>query len=209
MINKEAFLYDGEAFVQNNRVTLKIMEPKYKRDFFETLEPVKWTSDTKRIEEYHEIVWDELNNESNITYSIISTKTGNYIGYCQYKNMNRPEQDIGIELLPDFRGQGFGYNVCCELITKAFNRTDIPALYYRVERKNAHSVALVEKLGGKPHRTEHTVKQILDAIKIIGKDSPTLTTILEELEKERDDEEFPTDILTYKIEREVWEKRYG
>lgn len=48
-----------------------------------------------------------------------------------------------------------------------------------------------------------------DAIKIIGKDSPNLSAILEELEKERGDEEFPTDILTYKIEREAWEKKYG
>lgn len=62
--------------------------------------------------EVREEMWLNRINKNTVTYSILSPESGEFIGYCQYKNLSTSRPDIGIELLPQFRNQGIGYAVC-------------------------------------------------------------------------------------------------
>ena len=209
-MNKLTTLTSGATFAQTQRFTLKLMEPKYKADFIRTLSPIPWLANQEISETVHERSWAELNKKDNITFSILDSATEAYIGYCQYKKIGTDRPDIGIELLPEYRGKGVGYEVCSVLIERFFAETDESALYYQVERQNTVSIALAEKLGAKRCGTEHIYDQLLSAIysmtpeeKAGLKNAEVLLNSLEKFKDELTEEEYPTDILIYKIERKV------
>ena len=83
-------------------------------------------------------------------------------------------------------------------------------LFYKVERKNTASIALIEKLGGKLHSTNYFHEQILSAIYSMSNEeldpfkSSNFSAFVKSLEKYGEEileNELPTDILIYKIER--------
>jgi RimJ/RimL family protein N-acetyltransferase len=163
-----------------------------------------------------ETVWEEMwqsrINENTITYSILSPKTQEFMGYCQYKNLSTTKPDIGIELLPKFRKQGLGYAVCSALIRVFFEKTAFSEIYYKVERKNTASIALVEKLSGKRDGVNHVHEQLLSVLNTMSaeeiakyaRSASALITALEKYGEELSKMEYPTDILIYRIDREAW-----
>lgn len=138
------------------------------------------------------------------------------MGYCQYKNITTSKPDIGIELLPEYRGRGIGYVVCAALIDIAFERTDLTEIFYKLERSNTASMALVEKLGGKRSSTRHTWEQLLSALRSMTdeelrtlpeKNAAALAEALERYGEELSEKEYPTDILIYAIEKDEWQRK--
>ena len=56
--------------------------------------------------------------------------------------------EIQIEVLPEYQGQGFGYEMLERAIRMAFEELALTKLKYVVIPSNLPSIALVEKLGG-------------------------------------------------------------
>lgn len=116
MIDKRSFLGNDPVFFQTDRFTLELMDEKFKTVFIESME--QKSKDPVRDRQIRETVWDMLNGETCITFSILSPQDKQYMGYCQYKNIRLPHPDIGIVLMPEHRGQGLGYDVCRALINR-------------------------------------------------------------------------------------------
>lgn len=207
-MDKSKILGSTAVFAQTQRFILKLMEQKYKADFIRTLSPIRWTSDIEEIEKFYEEAWCELNNKNNITFSILDSASEMYIGYCQYNKIGTDKPDIGIELLPEHRGKGIGFEVCSVLKEKFFSKTEFNALYYLVRRQNTASIALAEKLGAKRCGMEHVYDQLLSTISSMNPEEKAGFTNVEDLvsalvkfKDELIEDEYPTDILIYKIER--------
>ena len=157
-------------------------------------------------------MWQSRISENLITYSILSPETLGFMGYCQYKNLSTSKPDIGIEILPKFQHQGLGYAVCCALISAFFEKTSYPAIYYKVERRNAPSNALIAKLGGTRDSVNHTHEQFLSMLNTLsaeeiaehGRNMPAFIASLEKYKCELSEQEYPTDILIYRIDRDAW-----
>ncbi len=56
--------------------------------------------------------------------------------------------EIHVEVLPEYHGQGFGFEMLSRVIEMVFSETVYPFLNYTVIPSNVVSIALVEKLGG-------------------------------------------------------------
>ena len=210
MMNKRSFLGNDPVFLQADRFSLELMDEKFKTVFLESMEPK--SKNPVQDRQIRETVWDMLNGENCITFSILSPQHKQYMGYCQYKNIRLPRPDIGIVLMPEYRGQGLGYDVCRELITRFFDKTSHPSIDYRVERQNTVSIKLIEKLGGKRDSTYHTHEQLLSSLNSMtqkeiaefGKDPTPLIKSLIEHDETLKREVLPTDIFIYRIARTNW-----
>lgn len=206
------FLHDHSEFLDNPMFVLRPMKETDKQAYMHLLSENALVDESPMGKEIREEMWLNRINKNTVTYSIRSPQNGEFMGYCQYKNLSTSKPDIGIELLPQFRKQGIGYAVCRALIHVFFEKTESSEIYYKVERKNTASIALVEKLGGKRDGVNHVHEQLLSALNTMSaeeiakyaRSASALITALEKYGEELSEMEYPTDILIYRIDREAW-----
>ena len=93
-------------------------------------------------------MWEVANSEHILTFCIWDNETDEYMGYCNYNELDADIPCIGIELVETAQNQGLGYEVCTLLLANYFYKTDLPAIRYEATRSNVRSRNLGEKLGG-------------------------------------------------------------
>ena len=206
------FLLENPHFSENPMFVLKPMDEKDKPDYMQLLSENSVIKNSPLCKTVWEEMWQSRISDNLITYSILSPKTQEFMGYCQYKNLSTTKPDVGIDLLPQFQHQGLGYAVCCALISVFFEKTSLPGIYYKVERRNTPSIALVEKLGGTRDSVNQTHEQLLSILNSLsaeeiaerGRNVPAFIASLENYKSELSEEEYPTDVLIYRIDRDTW-----
>lgn len=206
------FLQDNPIFSNNPMFVLKLLDEKHKHEYLKLVLGYSAVNDSSPSDTFCEDIWHRRINDYTVTYSILSPQTLEFMGYCQYKNLSTSKPDIGIEILPQFQHQGLGYAVCCTLVSAFFQKTSCSEIYYKVERKNAPSVALIEKLGGKRDGVNHTHEQLLSILNAMsteeiakqGHSTQAFIAALEQYSHELSEQEYPTDILIYRINRDTY-----
>lgn len=194
---------------------LKLLDEKHKHEYLKLVLGYSTVNDSSLSDAFCEDIWQRRINDHTVTYSILSPQTLEFMGYCQYKNLSTTKPDIGIEILPQFQRQGIGYAVCCTLIRVFFGKTSCSEIYYKVERKNTPSIALIEKLGGKRDGMNHTHEQLLSILNSLsaeeiakqGRNAPAFIVALEQYSHELSEQEYPTDILIYRIDRDTYKAK--
>lgn len=206
------FLQDILLFPDNPDFALKVMDDKYKQEYIKLILGNSIVNDSSQSDAICEDIWQRRTNDYTVTYSILSPQTLEFMGYCQYKHLSTSKPDIGIEILPQFQRQGIGYAVCRTLIHVFFEKTSCSEIYYKVERKNTPSIALIEKLGGTRDKVNHTHEQILSILNSLsveelserGRNASAFIYALEQYSHELSEQEYPTDILIYRIDRDTY-----
>lgn len=168
----------------NTRVYLSVLSEKERQLYLDSL-PL--AEGLRRIGAFNEAeIWTKATNEDTLIYCIWHKETDEYMGYCSYQGLNSEEPHVGIELISDYQGLGYGKEVARILIDEFFARTGRTALYWRLFRINSRSARLAEKMGGKLILEQ---SKMVDAL---GERAKHLTK--EELEKYRN-----FDLLVYLI----------
>lgn len=206
------FLQDNPIFSNNPMFVLKLLDEEHKHEYLKLVLGYSTVNDSSLSDAFCEDIWQRRINDHTVTYSILSPQTLEFMGYCQYKNLSTTKPDIGIEILPQFQRQGIGYAVCCTLIRTFFEKTSCSEIYYKVERKNAPSIALIEKLGGKRDGVHYTHEQLLSILHAMsteeiakqGCNASAFIAALEQYSHELSEQEYPTDILIYRIDRDTY-----
>lgn len=206
------FLQDNPGFSDHPMFVLKLLDEKHKHEYLKLVLGYSTVNDSSLSDAFCKDIWQRRINNYTVTYAILSPQTLEFMGYCQYKNLSTSKPDIGIEILPQFQHQGLGYSVCCTLVSAFFEKTSCSEIYYKVERKNAPSIALIEKLGGKRDGVNHTHEQLLSILNSLsaeeiakqGRNAPAFITALEQYSQELSEQEYPTDILIYRIDRNTY-----
>lgn len=80
---------------------------------------------------------------------------GQEIGEIAFRNLNRclSQAELGIELYPGFRGQGFGPESIELLLRELFDRYLLDRVYLRVREPNTQARRAYEKAGFRHVRT--------------------------------------------------------
>ena len=206
------FLQDNSIFLDNSIFVLKLMEENHKQEYTKLVLGDSVINNSSPLDTVCEDTWQRRINKNTVTYSILSPQTLEFMGYCQYKNLSTTKPDIGIEILPQFQHQGLGYAVCCTLISTFFEKTSCSEIYYKVERKNTPSIALIEKLGGKRDGVNYTHEQLLSILNAMsteeiakqGCNASAFIAALEQYSHELSEQEYSTDILIYRIDRDTY-----
>lgn len=211
------FLQDHPEFSDNPMFRLRPMKEQDKQAYMQLISENSIIKGSYLSAQAWEEMWLSCMDENTVTYSILNPETVEFMGYCQYKNLSTSKPDIGIELLPQFQHKGLGYAVCNALMHVFFEKTAFQGIYYKVERKNAASIALVEKLGGKRDSVDHLHEQLLSALHALSDEelaqyARSALALIAALEKHGDslsEKEYPTDILIYRIDRNEWWCNHG
>lgn len=167
MIDKKTFLHDGEIFSSDGTITLSLMEEQDKDVFFRIIGPIKYAKTDEGKARMRQNIWDELNDQYNISFAIRLHGIDACIGYCQYQLIDTDSPYIGIELLPEYRGKSYGYRACRALVDEYFLRSDNNKLLYKVKSENTASISLVKKLGGSLCRSKYSRSLLFGAVEQI------------------------------------------
>lgn len=141
---------------ENENYYLKFLEVK-DRDIF--IKITAYTSFIPRVYKstyYCDYFWNSVPDSDEQVLIIVEKNTGIYCGYCNVKNVNSLNPEIGIDLLPEFQGQGIGKQALELLLTNY--KQDKPMEYFiaKVMSSNLNSQSLMAKLGAKPIGVEET-----------------------------------------------------
>ena len=81
-------------------------------------------------------------------YRMAQKSDGASVGICGlFRREGLPDTDIGFSTLPQYCGEGFGYEAACAVIEHARVDALLPRLTALVSPHNTASVRLIEKLG--------------------------------------------------------------
>lgn len=76
------------------------------------------------------------------------TADKNLIGYVTVKGYGQEDPELQIEIIPQYRRQGYGQELLRLVIQKIFSETTAEKVIYRVGLYNTASMRLIESLGG-------------------------------------------------------------
>ena len=95
-----------------------------------------------------EILWKERFESDSILFLIIENSSQKIIGFCEIDAISEDEPTVGITLLKDYQGKGYGYIAVKMMLEEAWKVLDHPYLVWEVHEENEASKRLVSKLGG-------------------------------------------------------------
>lgn len=186
MIDKKQLTRSDREYGRTERVHLTVLTDAEKDIYTSNRFPESFKGN-EYLEMYVNTVWEVANSESVLTFCIWDNESNDYLGYCNYNELDKAVAAIGIELTAENQNRGLGYEVCNYLIGNYFKCTDAPYLYYEATRMNERSRHLGVKLGG-----------VLQEVKAL---LPSLEEMNAELPENKRIDCSALDIFTYLIYR--------
>lgn len=120
-------------------------------------------------EEFMQVIWKEVNATNSLACAIIEKCTRKICGFCQLKNIDTPTPEVGIEMRDDYMGKGYAQEAVRLLIEYAYRHFEVDYFIWKVNKTNAVSRHIVEKLGGVLIAEEPTMEQwIIDYGRELG-----------------------------------------
>lgn len=128
-----------------------------KEDFSLLLEYEKKKYEKRYSEEVLEAcAKDYYTNMASLYYMIFRNADNRIIGYCGINNYYRKYMDIGIDILEEYQGYGYGYEALKKYfqMMHKYKRAEMKELYIHIEPDNIRSQKLFAKLGAQFERLD-------------------------------------------------------
>ena len=84
-------------------------------------------------------------SQSRVHYG--AWKNDELLGYISLLDADKPMPELQIEIVPEFQGQGYGYEFCLALLKYLFESETYESIRYVTLPSNIASIKLVEKIG--------------------------------------------------------------
>ena len=148
---KERLPKQGEMLGENEIVFLKAVSEEDKDYMLQVsyeCSLLKWEF---KDEAFREMLWEEFTDENAENYGIFIKKTGEFVGYCEIKNITKEIPELVIELLEKHRRKGYAYQALSLLMKRFYEITGKNVFRSRIDVDNYASQALHRKLGAIPN----------------------------------------------------------
>ena len=106
-------------------------------------------------------IWKEVNAANGFPCAIIEKSTGETCGFCQLKNVDTSTLEVGIDMRDDYMGRGYAQEAVRLLMDYASEHFEVDYFIWKVNKVNAVSRHIAEKLGGVLVSEEPTMDQWL------------------------------------------------
>lgn len=120
-------------------------------------------------EKFMQTIWKEANAANGFPCTIIEKSTGEICRFCQFKNVDTPTLEVGIEMRDDYMGRGYAQEALRLLLNYASRHFEVDYFIWKANKANAVSRHISEKLGGELISEEPTMEQwIIDYGRKLG-----------------------------------------
>ena len=111
-------------------------------------------SNQEQVQAFLDSIIESLGDCESVTYG--AWRNHNLIGVIAVVNDCHGTPELEIYMLPEYQGQGYGFEFLRALLKELFLEKKYRFFQYRVSNDNSASINLVKKLGGivQPPRTE-------------------------------------------------------
>ena len=101
----------GKVFAENEKVRLCVVKESEKQDYIALSYTYSCMKSAFKDEEFLEDLWNGFLNGKSFICTVYDQKTGDYVGYCAIKDIERPDLKLAIELGPEWCHKGYGTEV--------------------------------------------------------------------------------------------------
>ena len=140
----------GKVFAENEKVRLCVVKESEKQDYIALSYTYSCMKSAFKDEEFLEDLWNGFLNGKSFTCTVYDQKTGDYVGYCAIKDIEKPDWELAIELKPEWCHKGYGTEVVSLFLKRLAKITGKHSFRTRVATDNYASQALMTKLGASP-----------------------------------------------------------
>lgn len=144
----QKFWKKGKEITLGNGMTMRRVQQSDHEGYFAIQQAYSATVHMLKNPAYCDMLWDEHISSKGLTMTILHHE--NYIGYCGINNILKENWEIGIELLPEYTGQGVGYCAISKMLNEIQERLGRDFFIVRIDPRNIASQKLFEKLGAIP-----------------------------------------------------------
>ena len=142
---------EGNILYSDDQIILRQVAEEDKIGFLEVQQENTGIPSMFEEEIFKDTLWNEHISAPALMCSIISSETGEYLGYCGIKDSSLKKWEIAIELHKAWCGKGVGYISIQKFLDEITMRTGVKEFRVRVNSDNYASQGLFEKLGAIPN----------------------------------------------------------
>ena len=142
-------------YYNNEIITIRRLEKCDQKNYMDLA--IKLSLNPKMYEDemLYDFAWSlALNTDSETHFSIFSTENGRYIGDLLIKESTNDFPEIGINILPEYQNQKWGYNAVKTFVEYLKNEIGANKFIVRIYSDNEASKALFRKFNVKKIDTE-------------------------------------------------------
>lgn len=139
----------GSQFAETERTKIVALQNVDKEEYLATVYEYSPMKSLFVGEDFRETLWQEALEDDTFVCSIYE-RTGEYIGYCAIKDLNKNDWEIAIELKSRFCGKGYGTETISTFMKAIASVTGNRFFCAKVDIDNYASQAMMRKAGGYP-----------------------------------------------------------
>ena len=162
-------------YYNTETITLRRLQEGDQKDYMDLIIKLSLNPKMYKNETVYDFAWSyALNTDNETHFSIFSTKNGSYIGDLLLKESPNDDPEIGINILPEYQKQKWGYNAITTFLEYLKNKNGVSKVIVRIYSDNEASQALFRKFNLKKIGTEDStyVAFMKRANAILGKEAP-------------------------------------
>jgi len=146
--------FDTTLTFSSDRLKFIIVNDQYVEDIFRELTPtvakfLPFIPTQKKEDTFGFVAYSlgQLEKQKDITLLATDNQTGEFIGCCGIHDICDESISIGLWIKESANGKGYGKEIVRSLEQFVFDHLAVDYLIYNVERNNAGSINIAEKLG--------------------------------------------------------------
>ena len=143
----EDYFDDNDVFAEDKKFILKKLSENDKEDFMKLQMDVSSIKKAYEINDFYEFSWSSFLHDKDLNLSLFSKDTGVYLGRLMLKNLSADKQEIGIDIVEDYRRKGRGSAAVCLLMKHAKEVSGADWFEIRIYSDNIASINMFKKLG--------------------------------------------------------------
>lgn len=151
VIDRSVFPQPDEVLAEDDRIRLIAFSDTYKDSYLDMPEPGEEQPRKYRDQNTRDTLFKSCVSPVSLHYAVCDKVDGKYMGYVAIKNITKKVWEVSIELLEEYRYQGFGCDAMRLMIDRISEISGEKIFRCRIFPDNYASQAMVKKLGAKPN----------------------------------------------------------
>ena len=141
----EDYLGENGFFAEDGSIYIRRLNEDDKEDFMRLKVDVSCIPKAYEIPSFYDFSWNDYLNGEDLVLCLISKDSGKFLGVVMLKNLHDETQEIGIDIVREFRNRGIGFQAISLLLERAKECSGKTRYQIRIYSDNIASQKLFNK----------------------------------------------------------------